>query len=93
MYEKEYIYTDKNEKPLYMQIRKQEGKEKTFFSKRYINGKWVNGLKDINRVLYNLPSVINAVQKSEKIYWVEGEKDVETLKEKGLVATTIAGRR
>ena len=27
MYEKKYIYTDKNAMPLYMQIRKQEGKE------------------------------------------------------------------
>lgn len=88
-----YIYTDKNGNPLYRQIRKQEGKDKSFYSEKFVNGKWVKGLEGIDRVLYNLPSVIKAVEQAQKIYFVEGEKDVKTLKEKGLVATTIAGRR
>lgn len=89
----DYIYTDKKGIPLYRQTRIQNGKEKTFRSSKFVNNKWVNGLKDVDRVLYNLPSVIKAVEKAQKIYFVEGEKNVETLKEKGLVATTIAGRR
>lgn len=87
-----YIYEDKDGNPLYRQTRKQNGKEKTFRSSKLVNGKWVKGLEGIDRVLYNLPSVIKAVEKAQKIYFVEGEKDVETLKEKGLVATTIACR-
>ena len=86
-----YEYTDKDGNPLYRQIRKNG--QKDFCLQSYKNGSWVNGMKDVNRVLYNLPSVISGVEKAKKIYWVEGEKDVETLKEKGLVATTIAGRR
>ncbi len=88
-----YIYTDEKGNPLYRQIRIQKGKEKSFYGEKFENGKWIKGLKDVKRVLYNLPSIIKAVEKAQKIYFVEGEKDVETLKEKGLVATTIANRR
>lgn len=88
-----YIYTDEKGKPLYRQTRIQNGKEKSFYGEKFVNGQWIKGLKDVKRVLYNLPSIIKAVEKAQKIYFVEGEKDVETLKEKGLVATTIAGRR
>lgn len=88
-----YIYTDEKGNPFYRQIRIQKGKEKSFYGEKFVNGQWLKGLKDVKRVLYNLPSIIKAVEKAQKIYFVEGEKDVETLKEKGLVATTIAGRR
>lgn len=86
----EYIYTDPHNNPLYKQIRVQEKDGKTFYGQRFENGEWINGLNGVDKVLYNLPNVINAVANAKKIYWVEGEKDVETLKEKGLVATTIA---
>lgn len=86
----EYIYTDPYNIPLYKQIRVQEKDGKTFYGQRFENGEWVNGLDNVDKVLYNLPNVINAVENAKKIYWVEGEKDVETLKEKELVATTIA---
>ncbi|MBQ3414092.1 MAG: hypothetical protein IJH39_01820 [Clostridia bacterium] len=89
----DYIYTDKDDNPLYKQVRIQKEDGKSFYSYRYQNGKWIIGLDGMERVLYNLSAVISAVEKAQKIYWVEGEKDVETLKEKGLVATTIAGRR
>lgn len=88
-----YTYTDENGSPLYRQTRIQKGKEKSFYGEKFVNGQWLKGLKDVKRVLYNLPSIIKAVEKAQKIYFVEGEKDVETLKEKELVATTIAGRR
>ena len=87
-----YVYTDISSNPLYRQIRKNG--QKDFCLQRFENGRWLNGMKDIEgRVLYNLPEVISAIEGAQKIYFVEGEKDVETLKEKGLVATTIAGRR
>lgn len=86
-----YVYTDEKNNPLYRQVRKNG--QKDFCLQRYEKGKWLNRLKDVRKVLYNFPEVMSAIEKANTIYWVEGEKDVETLKEKGLVATTIAGRR
>jgi hypothetical protein len=39
-------------------------------------------------VLYNLPNVLDAKNKGERVYLVEGERDVETLKEYGFTGTT-----
>lgn len=89
----EYIYTDAKGNPLYKQIRYYNGHgEKNFYSEKYINGEWEKGLEGVERVLYNLPDVINGIKEGKEIYIVEGEKDVETLKSKDKVATTIAGR-
>lgn len=88
-----YIYTDEKGNPLYRQIRIQKGKEKSFYGEKFVNGQWIKGLKETKKVLYNLPSVMQGIRSAKKIYFVEGEKDVETLKEKGLVATTITNRR
>lgn len=86
-----YTYTDKEENPLYRINRYYKDGKKGFYGERFENGKWVKGLKGVEKVLYKLPLVIEAVKKAEKIYIVEGEKDVETLIKKGKVATTIAG--
>lgn len=85
-----YTYTDIKGLPLYRQIRVQKEDEKTFYSEKFVDGKWIKGLEGIDRVLYYLPEVTKAVKNNEKIYFVEGEKDVETLRNKNLVATTIA---
>ena len=87
-----YTYTNKEGKPLYRVIRyyDKEGKKK-FYIEKYIDGKWLKGAEGIERVLYKLPQVLEAIKRTEKIYIVEGEKDVETLLEKGKIATTIAG--
>ena len=87
----QYIYEDKNGKPLYRQIRYYKNEDKSFYIEKFVNGKWERGSDGVERVLYKLPLVIKAVKKAEKIYIVEGEKDVETLIEKGKTATTIAG--
>lgn len=86
-----YIYTDENGNPLYKQERYYKGEDKSFYSEKFIDGKWVKGLSEVRRVLYKLPMVIEAIKKAKKVYFVEGEKDVETLIEKGKIATTIAG--
>lgn len=39
--------------------------------------------------IYNYPAVKKAIEKDNNIYFVEGEKDVQTLKRLGLTATTI----
>lgn len=43
--------------------------------------------KDIERILYNLPALTKAIEEKETVYICEGEKDVETLKDWGLVGT------
>jgi hypothetical protein len=51
-------------------------------------GQWVWNLQGIEPVLYRLPDVLAAVQRGEPVYLVEGEKDVDSLAEHDLVATT-----
>jgi KaiC/GvpD/RAD55 family RecA-like ATPase len=51
-------------------------------------GQWIWNLQGIEPVLYRLPEVLDAVQRGETVYLVEGEKDADTLAERGLVATT-----
>jgi DNA polymerase I-like protein with 3'-5' exonuclease and polymerase domains len=53
---------------------------------------WV-GKKTADTTLYNLPAVLAAVGKGEQIFFVEGEKDVETLRDHGLTATTTGGAK
>jgi DNA primase len=59
---------------------------------------WIWDLCGVRRVLYRLPKLIwdggvKDITGEEKatIYYVEGEKDVETLEKYGLLATTHAG--
>ena len=86
-----YEYTDENNKPLYRQNRYYKNGDKSFYSEKYVDGKWIKGIDGVERVLFKLPQIKEAISKGEKIYFVEGEKDVLTLQEKGKVATTIAG--
>lgn len=51
------------------------------------NGGWVWNLNGVRKVLYHLPEVL----KAESVLVCEGEKDVETLRALGLVATTNPG--
>lgn len=44
---------------------------------------WIFNVKDLQLVPYNLPAVIDA----QLVYIVEGEKDVEAMKSKGLIAS------
>lgn len=52
---------------------------------------FVWGRRGTDPVLYQLPRVQAAVDRGETVYFVEGEKDAETLIEKGLTATCIPG--
>lgn len=79
-----YDYTDAAGEPLYQVVR-YEPKD---FRPRYSDGAcgfiWK---KHPNQVLYRLPEVLEAAI----VFVVEGEKDVEKLREHGFVATTNAG--
>jgi KaiC/GvpD/RAD55 family RecA-like ATPase len=49
---------------------------------------WVWNIRDVRRVLYRLPEVLEGIKKGRTIYLVEGEKDADRLVEAwGVVAT------
>jgi putative DNA primase/helicase len=79
-----YDYTDEHGKLLYQVVRYQP---KDFKQRRPDGcGGWI-WRKGARQVLYRLPEVLEA----PIVFVVEGERDVETLREHGFVATTNAG--
>ncbi|MDO5398569.1 MAG: phage/plasmid primase, P4 family [bacterium] len=89
----EYKYTDENGKYLYSKVRYEGG------GKKYIRYVIVDEKKDcyiyppqgFQHTLYRLPRLIRAVQDGYPVYYVEGEKDVETLRKLGYTAATAGG--
>jgi len=80
----EYDYTDEQGNLLYQVVRYQP---KDFKQRRPDGcGGWI-WRKGSRQVLYHLPEVLEA----PIVFVVEGERDVETLREYGFVATTNAG--
>ena len=79
----EYQYTDENGRHLYSIVR---FAPKDFKPLYHLNGKWT-WKKCPSQVLYHLPEVLEA----PIVFVVEGERDVETLRNNGFVATTNAG--
>lgn len=81
----EYIYRDENGAPLFRVTRHVP---KNFRQWRPDGrGGWLPGLGDARRVLYHLPEVIEAAV----VVVAEGERDVETLRAWGFVATCNPG--
>lgn len=87
-----YKYTDERGNLLYEVLRIPEPGGKKTFRQRQPDpqhpDKWKWNMQGARRVLYHLPEVLQARQNGETIYLVEGEKDAETLRQRGLVATT-----
>jgi putative DNA primase/helicase len=80
----EYDYRDEDGKLLYQVVRCEP---KNFFQRRPNGyGGWINK-KGERQVLYRLREVLEA----PIVFVVEGERDVETLRDYGFVATTNAG--
>ncbi len=87
--DKVYQYTDATGKLIYEVVR---FKPKSFRQRRPDGkGGYFWNLEGITPVLYHLPEVIQAVKDQQLIWNVEGEKDVESLRFWGLVATTNSG--
>lgn len=81
-----YPYTDEHGKLLFEVVR---FAPKDFRQRRPDgSGGWDWRLSGTRRVLYRLPKVIAAARRGERVFVVEGEKDVATLEGKGNVATT-----
>lgn len=76
-----YDYTDEKGNLLFQAVRYSP---KDFKQRRPDgNGDWIWNLKVTRKVLYRLPEL----QQAEFLYVVEGEKDVETLRSQGEIAT------
>jgi hypothetical protein len=63
------------------------------FRQRRPDGKggWIWNLDGIRRAPYRLPELIEAIANDRPVFVVEGEKDVENLREVNIVATTCPG--
>ena len=53
------------------------------------NGKFQWSLKNVRRVIYNLPNVIKAIESNKPVFLVEGEEDADNLNDRRLVGTTV----
>lgn len=82
-----YPYADESGRVLYYNVRF----EPKDFRMAGPDGKPGKLPGNLRRVPYNLPKLIEAIQRGSEVWWVEGEKDVHTLAERGVVATTAAG--
>lgn len=89
----EYRYHDAAGNYLYSKLRYEgegiEGKRISYA--RIINGEYQKGKGDAKSSLYNLPELLKAIKNGRRVYYVEGEKDVETLRKNGMIATTAGG--
>lgn len=63
---------------------------KAFPLGRFLDGRWVSGLGDLEPVLYRFDELQRS-DRSELVFVTEGEKDADTAAELGLVATTNHG--
>lgn len=68
-----YDYQDVDGKVLYQSVR-YDPKD---FRQRRPDGTW--GIKGVRRVLYNLPAVVDVIERGGTIYVVEGEKDADAI--------------
>ena len=83
-----YDYTDMEGKLLYQVVRRSD---KSFRQRRPDGrGGWVWNIKGTQRVLYNLPYVASTPIE-DWVFIVEGEKDVDNLRELNIAATTNSG--
>jgi hypothetical protein len=95
-----YAYTDPGGEPLFEVVRFEPPPEhpafpdKTFLQRRYAPSDpkadprgYAWGLDGTRRVLYRLPNVQRAAEAGERVFVVEGEKDVHRLEDAGVTAT------
>jgi 5S rRNA maturation endonuclease (ribonuclease M5) len=84
-----YVYEDEHGSPLF---RVHRTALKRFWQERADGaGGWERGLGATRRVLYRLPKVLEAARRGERIWLVEGERDVHALEKLGEAASTSPG--
>ncbi|WP_020402230.1 hypothetical protein [Gracilimonas tropica] len=82
-----YPYRDEKDNVLFEAVRFHPKKFRQRVQQK--DGSYSWSLKGVRRVIYNLPEVIEAVKEGKPIFLCEGEKDVEALGNRDLVATTV----
>ena len=86
-----YPYHDAAGTLVYEVVRYYKGATKSFYQRHPDStGEMVNGMNGVERVLYRLPELMNRVP-GTPVYIVEGEKDADMLRMRGLIATTNVG--
>ena len=87
--EDEYRYTDINGNYLYSKLR-YEGKKIRYA--QIVDGEKISDSKgDNSSELFNVRAISDAIKNKRTVFYVEGEKDVRTMKELGFVAVTAGG--
>ena len=82
-----YEYQDEWGRPLFKKNRYATASGKTFRIQRHTETGWAWGIKDVRRVLYRLPELLEAIHQRKTVYVVDGEKDANSLWELGYPAT------
>ena len=83
-----YDYRDKNNSRVCSVVRLAP---KDFRRLRHEKGREVWNWKGVTPPPYRLPELVNAISERETVFFVEGEKDVESLMKIGITASTLAG--
>jgi hypothetical protein len=86
-----YPYLDERGQLLFQVVRLQGKRFRQRQPDPERRGEWLWNTQGVRRVLYQLPSVLAAVEVGETIYFAEGEKDVHALERAGVVATCNPG--
>ncbi|MEN2787857.1 AAA family ATPase [Sphingomonas qilianensis] len=86
-----YDYVGADGAVAYRTVRKEKrGEGKRFVAQRPDGrGGWINGLGDVERVVYRLPDLL-AADPTAIVYVVEGERKADKLADWGMVATAVA---
>lgn len=82
-----YTYDDEQGNPLFQVVR-DPGKK--FWQRRWDGSDWVKGVKGVRFVIYRLHE-LTVDDTDRPVYIVEGEKDVDNLRKRGLLATCNPG--
>ena len=89
---REHIYKNEKGEPIFKVVRNDTSDvNNRFTTYHFEKGEWQLGLSDKQRIPYNLPNLIEAVENDKPIFITQGEKDADTiteLLENGAVATT-----
>ena len=82
-----YDYVDEYGTLLFQKVRNRPGSTQRFFQRKPNGHGWINNTKDVRKVIYRLPEVIEAIANEHMILCVEGEKDCDNLRRVGVPAT------
>ena len=83
-----YDYTNNDGKVIYRICRTYSNGKKDFFAQHPEGSGWKKGMAGTRPVLYRLHEITRAIIAKKPVFLVEGEKDVDRLRQEHLVATT-----